>query len=394
MKSLGMWAMVCLAAFIIGKTAKTEKRKRTKYNGLFMISKCRLQFSLAATVLCLFASCSSSKQEGMKDITLIPTYKVEGVKYNQEEIVARNAWEFHRIGENFFIFNALPNSAALVVRMSDCRELGEFMPRGMGPGECKTPRYAGCSAGEDTIYMYDTYNYGVSDFVLPVQRQDTLRYDFIRDVRSLQQELHGPTYRLENGSYVGFRLFGTRHLFSLLDERMDTICTFGNLPLPVEDDELKSFNAFQCVTTAEKNTIYYGSKFFPYMCAYEVKGKDNIELKFQHNYIPPVYDYTNGMIRFDGDKTKEGFMDMKINGDYIWTTIRDEYSNEIRKDPNKSICKSIILFNKKGEPLARYELPIRGSKFCFSKDGKRMFLFTIDCDIYEFQVSDFLKHIE
>ena len=87
-------------------------------------------------------------------------------------------------------------------------------------------------------------------------------------------------------------------------------------------------------------------------------------------------------------------MDMKINGDYIWTTIRDEYSNEIRKDPNKGICKSIILFNKKGEPLARYELPIRGSKFCFSKDGKRMFLFTIDCDIYEFQVSDFLKHIE
>ena len=27
MKSLGMWAMVCLAAFIIGKTAKTEKKE-------------------------------------------------------------------------------------------------------------------------------------------------------------------------------------------------------------------------------------------------------------------------------------------------------------------------------------------------------------------------------
>ena len=27
MKSLGMWAMVCLAAFIIGKTAKTENKE-------------------------------------------------------------------------------------------------------------------------------------------------------------------------------------------------------------------------------------------------------------------------------------------------------------------------------------------------------------------------------
>ena len=36
----------------------------------------RLQFSLAATVLCLLASCSSSKQEGMKDIT----YTESGVK--------------------------------------------------------------------------------------------------------------------------------------------------------------------------------------------------------------------------------------------------------------------------------------------------------------------------
>ena len=46
-----------------------------------MILKYKLQYSLAETVLCLFASCSSSKQEGMKDITQLPTYKVKGVKY-------------------------------------------------------------------------------------------------------------------------------------------------------------------------------------------------------------------------------------------------------------------------------------------------------------------------
>ena len=72
-----------------------------------MMKQYRLQFSLAATVLCLLASCSSSKQEGMKDITQLPTYKVEGVKYNQEEIITGKSWVFHRIGENFFVFNGL-----------------------------------------------------------------------------------------------------------------------------------------------------------------------------------------------------------------------------------------------------------------------------------------------
>ena len=359
-----------------------------------MYRKYRLQFSLALAISCLIVSCSSSKQEGMKDISQLPTYQVMGVKYNQDEIVSRHSWEFHRIGDNFFIFNGLPNSAALVVRMSDCHVLGEFMPKGMGPGECNTPRYAGCSSEEDTIYMYDTFKYGVSEFVFPVQKEDTLRYGFVGAVRSLQEELHGPTCRLENGLFVGFRLNGTRHLFSLLDERMDTICTFGNLPIPVEDDVLKSFMPFQCVMTVEKNTIYYGCKSFPYMCAYEIKDRNSIELKFQHHYFPPVYTYHDGRFRFDGDKTMDGFYEVKINGDYIWTMIRDEYISEVQKDPFvKGFCQSACLFNKKGEPLAKFKLPVRGNHFCFSKDGKQLFFHSVDSDIYVFQVDDFLKHI-
>jgi hypothetical protein len=119
----------------------------------------RLQYSSVAVLLCLLVSCSSTKEEGIINIMELPTYSVEGVKHNKEEIVSGNSWEFHRIGDNFLIFNGRPTSAALVVRMSDCKELGEFSLKGVGPGESNTPRYAGCSVGEDTIYMYDTFKF-------------------------------------------------------------------------------------------------------------------------------------------------------------------------------------------------------------------------------------------
>jgi len=358
------------------------------------MKKYRLQSSLATMVLCLFVSCSSPKQEGMKDIMKLPTYSVEGVKYNKEEIIGGTAWEFHRIGDNFFIFNALPNSAALVVRMSDCKELGVFMPKGMGPGECVTPRYAGCSAGEDAIYIYDTSKSTMTEFDFPSQSADTLNYQLARSVRSTDQEMYGPTCRLENGLSVSFRMSGTRHLFSLLDERMDTIRTFGSLPIPIEDDEVKSFIDFQCVMTSKKNTFYYASKLLPYMCAYEVKDHNNIELKFKHNYLPAYYTYSDGRLRMDQDKTIEPFYDLKINGDYIWTIYNETTANEIREYMSKANCEMIVIFNKQGEPLAKYNLPVKGNHFCFSRDGSKMYLYTAESDIYEFDVDDFLKHIE
>jgi hypothetical protein len=355
----------------------------------------RLQYSSVAVLLCLLVSCSSTKEEGIINIMELPTYSVEGVKHNKEEIVSGNSWEFHRIGDNFLIFNGRPTSAALVVRMSDCKELGEFSLKGVGPGESNTPRYAGCSVGEDTIYMYDTFKFGMSVYSLPIQQTDTLDYSFVYSMRSSQDELHGPTYRLENGLTVSSRLSGTRNLFSLLDERMDTICTFGGLPVPISDDHLKSLMPFQGIITVEKNTVYYACKFLPYMCAYEIGDKDKITLKFQHNYEPPVFNYSPGSIRMDIYKTRNAFRDIKIHKGYIWTSYHGGIEADILKDPyGLGFAQSMVLFNMKGEPLVRFNMPIKGGNFCFSKDGDILYLITPEADIYAFKVDDFLKRLD
>ena len=355
----------------------------------------RLYFFLVLLVMCVCVSCSSSGKGGMKDILSLSVHEIENmVQYNQQELITGSPWEFHRIGDNFFVFNGMPTSAALVFRMSDCHFLGEFMPKGMGPGECLTPRYAGCSNGEDTVYMYDTGKSKMSEFEIPTYQTDTLKYRLVGENLLSDNGMNLMTVRLDNGLTVSMRNSGTRHLFTLYDEEMDSLCTFGSLPLPVSDEILKSLVCFQGIMTSEGNTVYFGCKFLPYLCAYEVNGKDDIRLKFEHNYLPTPYTYTERIV-IDRERNTESFYDIKINGDYIWATFLGCSAKEVIEDPEgRGYAGFLLVFDKKdGLPVAKFKFPNKGSHICFSKDGKDLYHFTTDMNINVVKVDELLDVI-
>ena len=356
----------------------------------------RLYLSLVLLAMVVFSSCSSTGNGKMKDIMSLPVHPVENmVQYNQQELITGGPWEFHRIGEHFFVFNGMPNSAAVVFRMPDCHQLGEFMPKGMGPDECLTPRYAGCSFGEDTVYMYDSSKSKMFKFWLPSNQTDTLHYQFIDAKSSSDDDMHMMTTRLENGLVVSMRYSGTRHLFTLYGEDMEKLCTFGSLPFPIEDDELKNFLQFQGIITSDGNTVYFGCKSLPYLCAYEVNGKDDIRLKFAHNYLPTPYSYTD-RISIDYDKNTESFRDIKILGDYVWTTfLGGSVQSLIGASEEMQSADCLLVFDKdNGFPLAKFKFPHRGGHICFSKDGKELYHFTTDMNIDVVKVEDFLDVIK
>ena len=64
----------------------------------------RLYLSLVLLAMALFSSCSSLGKEGVKDILSLPVYPIETMEqYNQQELITRNPWEFHRIFGIFFL---------------------------------------------------------------------------------------------------------------------------------------------------------------------------------------------------------------------------------------------------------------------------------------------------
>jgi hypothetical protein len=232
-------------------------------------------------------------------------------------------------------------------------------------------------------------------FWLPSNQTDTLHYQFIDAKSSSDDDMHMMTTRLENGLVVSMRYSGTRHLFTLYGEDMEKLCTFGSLPFPIEDDELKNFLQFQGIITSDGNTVYFGCKSLPYLCAYEVNGKDDIRLKFAHNYLPTPYSYTD-RISIDYDKNTESFRDIKILGDYVWATfLGGSVQSLIGASEEMQSADCLLVFDKdNGFPLAKFKFPHRGGHICFSKDGKELYHFTTDMNIDVVKVEDLLDVIK
>ena len=356
------------------------------------MKKYRPIFLSVLVIAVIVSACTSSEKKHKADILALKSYPIHTEQYNKQELITRYPWEFHRIKDNFFVFNGMLTSAALVFRMSDGFPLGEFMLKGMGPGECLTPRYAGCSQDEDMVYIYDSSKSKMVKFYFPDQHTDSLAYSLVEEKRSSSDKFHMATCRLANGLTVAFNGSGTRHLFTLYNENQDSIGSFGSLPLPVEDDRLKSFLPFQGIMVTEGNTVYFGCKMFPFLCAYNVESQSDIEQRFSCNYIPTPYSYTD-RISIDRERNVSSFRDIKINGDYIWTTFMGGSLNSIEENPDEGYAKTLLVFNKKGELLGKWEFSNRGSHICFSEDGKILYHFTTDTNIEMVRVEDLLKDL-
>ena len=356
--------------------------------------RCRLNLSFIILSFGIMFSCSSSdKKGGMMSLDRLPVHTIHAEQYNKDEIISRIPFEFHRVGNHFFLFNGELNSAALVLRMSDCNMVGHFIPKGMGPGECLSPQFAGCNEGEDSIYIYD-FSRGLNTFSFPEQLGDTLECSFVDGKRITNDDLYMSACRLDNGLTVACRMSGVDNLFTLLDENLDSICSFGGLPLPIKDDVLKDFSMFQGIFCTEGNTFYFGCKQLPYLCAYEIADKNRIVRKFERHYADVPYKYDSGRIRLDPDYNQTAFRDIKLGRDCIWGTYSGESLRSITEEYSNGFCQILVAFNKKGAPIAKYKLPHKGNHICFSADEKHLYYFTSETNIDLIRVEDLVSAID
>ena len=76
----------------------------------------RLNLSSIILLFGIMFSCSSSdKKGGMKSLDKLPVHTIHAKQYNKNEIISRIPFEFHRVGDHFFLFNGELNSAAVVL---------------------------------------------------------------------------------------------------------------------------------------------------------------------------------------------------------------------------------------------------------------------------------------
>ena len=345
---------------------------------------------------CLFMiSCSSPEKRETMDFSLLPEYTLEATQLNQDEIVSGSAWEFHRVGERFLVVNGVPNAAAVALRISDGQACGTFVRKGNGPGECLTPHYAGCSENEDTIFLYDRSLHNLAAFTYSLHESDTFTYHcaWVRRAKEREEPMYGPTRRTSNNRYVTQRLFGKDSLFMVFDENLNKLFEFGELPLPAYTGNPLYLNAFSSVTVADGNRFYYASKRMAYLASYTIHSNNTVTRNFAHTYVKPLYEINDGQVGFKRNNL-DGFADLKVKGGYIWTLYNGNRLEDTLKSREYQYAQTLIVFDMDGIPLAKFKIPHKANKFCFSKDGETMYIFTMDYNIDMVKVSDILKKID
>lgn len=333
----------------------------------------------------------------MVDFSLLPEYTLEGKQLNKDEIISDYPWEFYQVGGYFFLSLGMPNMAAYVLRGSDAKPIGNFVLKGNGPGECLSPQFAGYNEKEDTVYLYDRTYHKISAFVLPEQRKDTLSYSFAWEHRPKRTEdetiFYGSTARLADGRFVSQRSIGKDSLFTLFDGKLNKLRDFGQFPLPSGTGKEKALKEFFGNVTTDGNTFYYASKDFAFLSSYTIHPDNSVTQNFAHTYVKPIYETEEGRVRFD-EENRHAFSDIKINKDYIWTLYNGNKKKDYLADQEENAePNTLILFSLDGIPLAKFKLPHKGRRFCFSKDGKILYHFTKDFNIDMIQVEDVIEKL-
>ena len=336
----------------------------------------------------LALSCShSQKQKQEIDILNMQSIELKTQRINKGEVIARGAYPFVVIDSLFFLFNGDPSSGAVVLNESDASEVCQFLAKGNGFGECFNVDYMGRS--KDTLFVYEISTVRKMSYLFSFV-DASLRYKCIADIRPKNNsEFYYSVHLLENGLSVGARMSGEKYLFTLLDEKLDSIVSFGKIPVNYTGSNLA---AFKGDFIADGNIVYYVGMDFSYMAAYEISDRKVVP-KFEKMYVPPVLTSSGDRISFDKYKHLRGFSTLKSYKDYIFATFSGKtVVSKETEGASALVTTTILAFDKQGNPLAKFITPYKIRRIAFT--DKKMYLLDLDCNIESIDMDEVLKYMD
>ncbi|MDL2245643.1 hypothetical protein [Parabacteroides sp. PFB2-10] len=164
----------------------------------------------------------------------------------------------------------------------------------------------------------------------------------------------------ENFAFIGYFQNG---LWGLWHEPTRILKFSGNYPVAQEYTSLYFLPYYNGRIDISGNQIAYASYQFGYISSYRYVNKKLTKL-WETQVSDFLYKEKNGELVFDSHH-KTGFIEVYFAGNYVYTLYNgyDDFSDE--KSTN-----SIIVFSRdKGEPIARYILPVAISYMKFDSKG-------------------------
>lgn len=336
-----------------------------------------------------FLSCENENKE--KLLTLGKPIPLEAIEYSEEAIM-RNPWDIKPLNDKLLLFfPSLSTSNKDVIKIMDARTgklVGHWGNFGNGPDEFQASLYWGSSDKEETFFLYDT-NAGRGRVYHWAFQEDSL---MITQVKEISYKQHFDKYlmqgvRLENGNFVASPLFGVDKFLLLLDNRLDSLATFGDFP-----DKICSASTLEYLDarfSAYANKFVVAMSYLGYVACYEQQLDGKVVKLWSHYLQKPIYK-ENG---FDLKQMKEGFYGVAMNENYIFLTYSGELDTPEKRKKGKVHPETLLMFDHKGKLLHTFRtIGHRLTAIALSPDGKTLYAVAVypEYRIVRFDLSPYI----
>lgn len=316
-------------------------------------------------------SCGRNKEY---DFLSIPSKPIYGSYFNKEIMSGELARLFSLdCGILMFQLSQLPHEPVCQILDEKTGErVGSFGSRGQGPEEFGASDFIGKSEDEDTLYCLNM----PSTIMMYVREEKGADYRFLE---TKQVKIKGNYFttnvcHLSNGYNIATTLSGGKEFFILLDREFNEIRRFGHHPVQGMTAEANDFMRLQGDMVSFKNSFYFATRFFSYLCRYDISDSGKVTFKWEKMLVEPSCNVYEANISIRGNEHLDGFYGLTADDEYVFVTYSGEIYNGFLKEYSACTPKTLVGFSSDGELIGKYSLEHKSMNVLLSKDKTRLYL--------------------
>ena len=318
---------------------------------------------LTLSLLFLLFGCKETKNDGF--IIFNQTVSVHCYEFEYELIV--DIPSQIELLDSILLFMRPGKHAAKHIDIRTGEDKGPVWHLGRGPNEFIQPYFAGIISKDSSLVIFDGPLGGLfAKYKWRLSNQRPV-FELITNFNySGQYAITSPRV-LENGYTISRIISGANRTLLLHDKEMNVLENFYN---PLNVDFKNDLRPLQGHLASYQNKFVFAAVNFGYICCYEVSDQGDLKLNWEHWLTDPVYD-TNPSFKFNQNKNRDGFYDVKIVDDYIFAL----YSGEVYDYNDPKTPKNILVFSHEGQPIVHLKLDRELARVAVTPDGKTIFSF-------------------
>ncbi|MCL2561509.1 MAG: TolB-like 6-bladed beta-propeller domain-containing protein, partial [Rikenellaceae bacterium] len=274
------------------------------------IRKIMLAFMIIAIPYVLL-SCGGREKNYYSGVVFTDSISVRAVAYNTE-IIMMPPSNIELVGSELLLFRPGGGYAAIGFDISKDSAARTIWHIGNGPNEFIAPFFAGQNHKDSTMFVYDStkatlYNY-------KWHRNDNKNIYELIETKDNKNGYGSSTTILDNGYIVSQNLFVADNTLVLFDRDYNIVTTFCN-PLKISQENFARL--YQGHITSCGNEAVFAMTETGYITYLSVSDSGEVTTLWEHFLSEPIF-LDGSRERFDDDKNRRGFYDVKIMGDYVY----------------------------------------------------------------------------